>query len=519
MSKRTWNYRRASVVLFFIATTVRLFHQYPVVHIINDEATYLATARDFPLHRLYNREVYLMHGPGYPALVRLGMILLPDYLAGIAASLAMWGVAFWALGWLGRLAGLDRTGVLLARGFLAFLPMHIDVSQSILKEATMVALYTLLLAGFLESHHGRRRGYWVSAIAGGYLAFTADQHVPLVLLSLAAIWICGSRRAAAWVCVVPMLLVWAGWVCFRRIYFAAAGPLVPVGIDGLPEVAGRLGWLNAIVQPSAPETMSVLAHWKFLTSLRGAKDFLVGFFLPLNMVPRFYPILFWWYRLLALSIPFGMAAGFWRVRSPRRRWRTLGLVLAALIMVGIPMLRGLFPRYSLLAAVPLACTAGRSSSWLPRGRRRRALWVVIGPAALLVAAGMFYARSSRFLVFACDRAVETEVVSRWLDTHATAGILAQIGYPPELAYQTDRRVLAMPVRPEMLDEAIRAFNISHIVVSTAHKEFWGSAKSIDYLLQHPERFRPVADLPEPALPGRPENRFLVLEVLPDRSSL
>ena len=125
---------------------------------------------------------------------------------------------------------------MLARMFLVLQPNHTIYGQEISKESLMVALYALLLGGFMSAICGSRRSRWLAAIAGGYFGLTADQHVPLVLISLAlvrAAWPQRTRRLGL-VILLPMLATWLGTVAVRMARFAT-GPFVPIGMDGIPE--------------------------------------------------------------------------------------------------------------------------------------------------------------------------------------------------------------------------------------------------------------------------------------------
>ncbi len=516
--RRSYDYRLVTLILLLVMLVLRLFSSDPVVGISFDEPKYLALARDFPFHRLYNNELYLMHGPGYPALIRLGMTVMTDHSAAICVSIVMSAIAFWAIGRVGKVIRLSGTGVLLARMFLVFQPKFMVIGQEIYKESTMVALYALLLGGLMSTVSGSRRGQWLAAAAGGFFALTADQNVPLVLISLGMVRLAWPHRAPrlGFVPLIPMLAVWIGTVVVRLIWFSS-GPFVAIGMDGMPEPADQLGLLQAIIPNTAPQT-SQMVEFDFKENLKYIRDgFFIKYFFVTYELPYRADL---WHWVLLLLIPLGAVraclSGNWRLRR-----YGIGMSLAAAVLFVVPMLTKPDERYVLLAVIPMAALIGMNGRWFD-GRRMngRPAWWAIAVCTVLAGAWVFASRGNRHFVLGRPLAVEGEVVAEWIKNHETRGIMAQVWYPPELAYLTDRRVVGLPDDPELLEESIRHFDISHIVLGEplGHRWDWPdrsivlNSATIDYMHARPDAFRQAGYLVQPAGPGYNRVEFLIIEV-------
>jgi len=516
---RPRDYVLVTFILLLVLLALRSFHPEPVVGIAWDQAKYLGTARTFPFHTLYNNELWLIHGPGFPALIRLGSLVLDDHAAAICVSIAMAVVTFWAIGIVGKVLRLGRTGVLLARMFLVLHPIYFVYAQEISKESAMVALYAMLLGGLMSSMCGSGRGRWLAAIAGGYFALTVDQHVPLVLISLGLVRVAWPQRTRrlGFIPLIPMLLIWVAILAVRLIRFTGDG-LIPIGIDGMPEEAEHLGLMQAIFPNTSVQSADLeLTNFKgFRANLAESGSFCTLFFW-LRKLPN--GLLYWHGALVLLIVLGAVRVCFFENR--RRRWFGLGMILSTAVLFGVPMLIKPQVRYALLAVIPMACLVAMNVRWFPRRfMSGRPVWWAI--AVCVVAAGAAELTAPSKLHFTLSRplVVEAQAVADWFETHETRAVMAQVGYPPELAYLTDRRILGLPEDPKLLDEAIRTFDVSHIVVGSADGWRWDhpnrsavvNSETIDTILAQPDAFQPVADVLQPAVTGRAADLFLIFQV-------
>jgi len=100
------------------------------------------------------------------------------------------------------------------------------------------------------------------------------------------------------------------------------------------------------------------------------------------------------------------------------------------------------------------------------------------------------------------------------------GIMAPQGLSPEIAYLTDKRVVALPFDPGLLERFIDEYRISYLLASSEHlpqfelpvvDKFTGHLVT-RYLFEHPERFHMVQRLRENYPAFYPPMEYYVFEV-------
>ncbi|MEA1926591.1 MAG: glycosyltransferase family 39 protein, partial [Candidatus Auribacterota bacterium] len=151
------------IVIFILFLLVRVFVTSPYYFIAMDEAKYLTLARNFPHHTLFNNQLYLVHPPGFPYLIRLFSLVLPDHIAGITVSFFFAAVTFFALIKLFRLFGKDSYWITIALFPLAVSPLHISTSRVIYKDSIFFGLFTLSLFFYLKGLIKNDRNYLYGA--------------------------------------------------------------------------------------------------------------------------------------------------------------------------------------------------------------------------------------------------------------------------------------------------------------------------------------------------------------------
>jgi hypothetical protein len=100
------------------------------------------------------------------------------------------------------------------------------------------------------------------------------------------------------------------------------------------------------------------------------------------------------------------------------------------------------------------------------------------------------------------------------------GIMAPQGLSPEVAYLTDKRVVALPFDPELLDRFIEEYRVAYLLVSSEHMSLTNSPAADRYtsrlvtrfIVQHPEKYRLVSSLAENYPDFYPPSEYFVLEV-------
>ncbi|MDP8237227.1 MAG: hypothetical protein P9M08_12655 [Candidatus Erginobacter occultus] len=116
-------------------------------------------------------------------------------------------------------------------------------------------------------------------------------------------------------------------------------------------------------------------------------------------------------------------------------------------------------------------------------------------AALTVLTGI-HLSGNRNMVFSLEKEVEIPRTAKFIRELPDDGIMAQVGYPPELAYQTGKRVLALPITPRVLDDFIQRYQISYLLygqhylapIHTDDPSLIWCYHTIKYIREHPQRY-------------------------------
>ena len=94
------------------------------------------------------------------------------------------------------------------------------------------------------------------------------------------------------------------------------------------------------------------------------------------------------------------------------------------------------------------------------------------------------------------------------------------GLSPEVAYLTDKRVIAMPFDPELLDRFVEEYHISYLVTSSEYLQRYSLAKVDRYtsrlvtafVFEHPERYQMVNAVREEYPAFYPPMEYFVFQV-------
>ena len=75
--------------------------------------------------------------------------------------------------------------------------------------------------------------------------------------------------------------------------------------------------------------------------------------------------------------------------------------------------------------------------------------------------------------------------------------MSQVGYSPELNYQTEKQIITMPSGPSNLDWILKEYKISYVLYGERYWEKFSDNNkdkvfnydTIKYVKEHPEKFR------------------------------
>ena len=120
-------------------------------------------------------------------------------------------------------------------------------------------------------------------------------------------------------------------------------------------------------------------------------------------------------------------------------------------------------------------------------------------------------------IFSIKKEVEISRTAEFLRKLPGEGIMAQVGYPPELAYLTGKRALALPINPLVLDDFIHRYKINYLLygqhylapIHTDDPSLIWCYHTIKYIRENPERYPILAVIDEIYQSGTLPDRIFV----------
>lgn len=507
---------------------VRLFSGHDVLPVGGDQCKYLTLGRTFPLHRVGDA-LFLLHPPAFGYTIGLLATALPLLAAGLVATLAWACANVVAVAALGRALGLAPAGLAAGLLFLALDRASVAYDTHVSRVSIMVCSVALALLAYerwREAPTGRRAGWVIASSAFAHLV--SDQSLSLLLCQVVICAVHLDRRtlpraAGLLAATAATFLVWPA----VRLWVYAHHPDYPAGLDGTIEFTRPITW-QALLQPHyLPFTRAHAGLYMNVAPGLGDYDVRVLLERPLDLllVPR----------ALAGALAAGLCGA--ALLAPGRRRLALKLALLSVVLL-LPASVGLNEWHGMGFVVPfsLLLSVG-AGTVVERVRGARGWWpAVVGGVSVLLGArwvsqerpaplDLFRPAGGSHLLFAREPVTRAARVAALLSgLPPDAGVMAPVGLTPELAYLTGRRVVALPFDPALVERFAQEYGIARIVLSDegmrrfedpVADRFTG-AEATRYVLEHPERFEPVATLEE-RYPGYyPPTTFVVLKAFPRR---
>ncbi len=512
-------------LLFLAFLAPRIFVASPYYFVSMDEAKYLGLARNFPAHTLFNRQLFVVHPPIFPYLIRFFTPALPDHTAGITVSLLASLLSFFLLLKLFRLFDKSFRWIVFALVILTVSPLHIPTSRVVYKDSLFFALFLSSLYSYLRGLLRSRPAWLLAAgIFGGAGCLTSDLGVYLFPCFLLGYFVFRKRDEASrqvdWKIMAATFalafLPYLAWLGVRYVIFSN-NLYYPAGVDGTLEYVRDFTARRLFTPRYFPLTAKMFDFSFDPThlSLHGNVYPLE----PLVNLPGFIYGAF--YLVAAVTALLTIIGAFVKggMKENPAFFFSLLLVLFALPVVLHPEPRFLFP--ILLPMIYLFAEAiAKLTSRTPRLNGCLA-W---GTVALLLILGAAYLSGHRYPVFTLEKEVESFRTAEFLEGLSGEGVMAQVGYPPELAYLTGKRVTALPPSPEKLDELIRLFEIDYLVYGG---HYWAPVErgstanvwcyeTIRHIRQNPDRYPLLEIIEEEYRSRRWPDRIFIHAVARDR---
>lgn len=514
---------------FALFLVFRLFSGDPYYLLGADQCTFLELGRTFPRHQLYNHELYLIHSPLFGYAVGLFHLLLPLLASGLAASLLFASIGFFAIRNIARFEDVPRMAIFAGLIYLAINRPAVAYDYHVARLSILVCSTGLALLAFLRWLREPSRKTLVTAIAANaFCLLVSDQALLLLPCEAVMLWARGSRRE--W---KPLLLLAAGsalaalvWPAVRFVEFSTRHDL-PAGIDGTIEFTRNFSPM-ALIQPNFLPFTSVhrslftqtsLALWNLkpavLVSLPvdllavppAASGGIVILLIAAALVSRAR-------RLRALQWLILSLLFLWPVGLGMNEWYGMGFIVpfTLLIMEGAAALFAWAGAY--LSSPERTFTIGLSAASVLVA----VLWLTAPPPGNHQ---IFFPRGGTHFLFARPPLTRAAQISQFFAaTPRDTGIMAPVDLSPEIVYLTDKRVVALPFDPQLLDQLIEEYHITYLLTSSEFlqrytppiaDQYTGSLVS-HFILEHPERYRLVRSMHEDYPAFYPPIDYYVLQV-------
>ena len=456
--------------------TLRLFSSLDVFPIINDEPKYLALAESFPSHTLYNNQPYLIHSPVVGYVLGLFALVLPTLTAGLLVTLLAGTANFFLTRMLGKELGLNSAGQAAALLILAITELSVWVDtqvgrMGILLTFSLAALWSLL-------RYLNRRGRGVPRWATFWLCAALATSEQALLLFPAMALVCWFRRStlriprsilASWLMGGAVFLLWPAF----RLWTYLSHAHYPAGVDGTVESLAHFP-AAAVLQPNLLPVTDFFRSFFTITSfsLSNLAPGNLLSFADWSFVPRSLA------AVVCLVLP---GVGIFMGTAKQRSAAYLLMLLALLFF--LPPLVGMYARYGLGYVFFFSLLMGwgvhHLSLWVPRGEPLFVALIVVASLAISAAwirsdqEPKYYspveaARGGQHFLFTREPVIACKELAHYLDALPEDGIMAPIGVVPSLAFQIDKRVLAVPIYPSRLEPLLRDYEIRYVVIARDH---------------------------------------------------
>jgi hypothetical protein len=517
---------------FVLFVTLRLFSSDSYYLLSGDQCTYLELGRTFPKHQLFNHELYLIHPPLFGYAIGLFNLVLPLLVSGLVATLLFACLNFFVMRNLARLEDLPRTAICVGLIYIAISRPAVHYDSHVARVSILVFSTSVAILAFLRFVQEPCRQTLVAALAANVFSLLVSDQALLLLPCQAIIfWARGSRRE--WRSLVPLAAA-SGvaaliWPAVRLIEFWRRSDL-PAGIDGTIEFTKNHPLL-AVIQPN------------FLTFTNTHRSLFTQTSLSiLNLKPALLASLPTDLLLVPSQVGIGivillMAAALARADHRMRAIQWLALSLLCLLPAGL----GMNEWYSMGFIVPFSLLmmegAAACFAWLGAHWSHTDKTLTIGlPTICIVGAALWWNAPPRdvpsyrphggpHLLFTRPTVTRGAIISRFFDSAPRdAGIMAPVLLSPEVVYLTDKRVVALPFDPALLDRFVEEYHITYLLTSSEFltryrkpiaDQYFG-ALIARFLVEHPERYRLVRSVQENYSAFYAPITYYVFEVVKDR---
>ncbi|MBN1445634.1 MAG: hypothetical protein JW957_05965 [Candidatus Omnitrophica bacterium] len=507
--------RENLTLLFFLLlfVLIRLFSSSPYFFISMDEGKYLKLAQNLPSYILFNNNFYISHPPLYPLMLKIFGFAMPDHTAGLLLS-HLSAIGFILLGvFLLRRLKTKESVIYAAVAFLSVSHLLYYWTNMIYKEVFFTFLAYLFIFTFAASLlTGGKRFMIAASIAGFLLGVTSDLAIFLFPVAACIILLYGRehlRQKKYGALFFPAVFMAAGygiwivgrwWIYANNVYY-------PAGVDGLIEKVADYRLLHLLTPRSFPGTKELTQAGLSLNPKHYIK-YMGAFF---NMLPPFHVssssvgkkdvFLF-----LVIYAPLAAFLFSGIISSLKSKEKAGYLMLAIMLSFSASIIFEISdPRFSLPALLPAAYFLGKG---LMRNKKIAGALSLLLPV-FLGGFAVFWLWTNPCFFGSLQKVAELQKTGEFINALPKDGVMAQFGYPPEIAYLTDKRLICLPLRTGDFEEQIEMYGINYVVCGT---EETYNDEVIKYIKSDTHRFVNIKIVDEEYPPVNKNEKVYVFEI-------
>ncbi|MBI4451965.1 glycosyltransferase family 39 protein [Candidatus Woesearchaeota archaeon] len=510
-------------LIFLIFLSIRIFVDFPAYFIGGDDAKYLTLAKHFPYHTLDNKGLFLLHGPMYPYLLHFFDLFFEDYMGGIILSLFSSIVAFFVLY---KLILLLTKRPNMALGVVAFYALsveHIRFATAIHKESFMTMLFLLSIYFYLKGLMANKKYFHFASFFGAVTALATDHVVFVIASFIVAYLIFRKKETKTLRAAIPIIIaiLFYSTILLTRVYVYTHNEYYSTGVDGVIEKVSDFGIRQVFAPAFFPETMQIVfSKTSLLINILFIFAYLLNiapFAVPAalnrhtigtlfaNPATSFFSIIkFIVYIVLFILFLLGIYALIKELLSKKTRNNHNLFLFAVFLLFFFPVTQRITTiRMVLTASIPLFyfIVLGYSKLRINNSLRK---YLPVLTVIILILMPIYWISAHNHFVFSIGKFVEAGNTSIFLNSLPKDGIMAQVGYSPELNYQTSKRIISMPSGPENLNFILKNFGVNYVLHGERYWEKFSENNRnrvynydiIKHVKENPQKFKLIKAIEE-----------------------
>ena len=520
---KTFTKRNVIITLFVVFLFLRLFVSTSSFLMGSDPLKYLEASKRFPLHTLYNDQLYLLHPPFYPYIIHFFDLFVEDHIAGILISLISAAVTFFVL---------YKFFMMLTKNFnltffiLVFFTLSVEFiisSRKSLKESFVVMLFFLVIYFYVKGvKFNDKRSIILASIVGCVLAITADHVIfifPVIVLSYIVF---NSKKIDFKKLTFPnirylvlpllvVLLVYGSWMLVKYTQYSQYD-YYPNGNSGTPITTKNINLLH-LINPSYIEDFAENDPYVKTGLISAIKrySFNLGYMFNIEPVsiprglnfttmeylvfPHHFVYMFLVYLPLALVLIYGLFSIFKDIIKTKKIYNNINLYMVGLFLIFVsPITQTITsPRYIFTSYIFFFYFISYGLLALFKKVEIR-----FHSKFIMLLIPFWYYHNGHFVLFS-EKVIPAQNTSDFVNNNLpqNAVIMAQPGYVVKTIYLTGNKVIGLYNSPEKLLELIDYYDVGYIIFGRHSTEYYRyNIKSVDFVRNNPDKFELIATVKE-----------------------